>query len=153
MPQPVAVSQHHCVGRAGSVVSLRKPSPHYRLYAERVERSVSNIQRLDLLRLARPRNGCAVVRPQTELLKSPALLAVREVHGGRAVDVARDSGYTRRHVPDPRQLLRFRIGQRFDEHSVHNAENGRVGADAERECHQGDRGEHRGPSQSPEDVS
>ncbi len=152
MPLPIAVGEHHRVGRAGSIVSLGKPTSRRRLYAQGLERAVGDVQRLDLLGLTGARHSYAVVGPQTEILKRTALLAIREVHGGRAVDVARDSSHARRQVPDPRQLLSFRIRQRFDQNSVDDAEDGRVGADAERQRNQGDRGEHRGAPESPEDV-
>ena len=34
-------------------------------------------------------------------------------------------------LPDRHQFLRFGIGQRLEQHAVHDAEDGRVGADAD----------------------
>ena len=85
-------------------------------------------------------------------MKSAIFLSIREVHGGRAIDVANDSGNARRHMPDSHQFLSLRIWQRFDQDAVYHAEDGRIGADTERqrcECNGGEDGSKR---QSPKDI-
>jgi hypothetical protein len=51
------------------------------------------------------------------------------------------------------QLIRLRIRQRLQQHAVDDAEDGGVGADADRQGQDGDSGEHRQLDQPPQDVA
>ena len=63
------------------------------------------------------------------------------------------AGESGRQVPEPpTNILSVRIRQRLDQHSVDHAEDGRVGADSQRQRHQRDGGKRRGQPEPPEDL-
>src|SRR5581483_10734238 len=123
-----------------------------RLHSEGIENTVCEVQRLHLFRFPHAGDGAAIERPYAEVLKRAVLFAIGEIHGGRAVDITSDSGDARRQMPHAGQAVRSRIGQRLEENSVNDAEDGGVSADAERQCQQRDEGEHRRAAEPAEHL-
>ncbi len=127
---PVAVAEHHRVRRPGRIVGRRKPAPDFGPHAERRQDSRARRQRDHLL-------GIAVASDRRRFAGAPdpyvfkGLSVVRVGRIDHVVEVRLIDAADR--VDDPNQRVRIGIGQRVDEHAVHDAENRRGGADAERE--------------------
>src|SRR5262249_54367108 len=102
---PIAVGEHHGLFRAGSVVGLREPAAQQGLHAYGIQNTVGHKERSRQLGLGDAGNACAGGVPQTELLKGVVLLAIGEVHGGRAVEVVAEDRYSGCGVPDAYQGL------------------------------------------------
>ena len=67
-------------------------------------------------------------------------------------DLAAEASDAGRGMPDADKQVRLRVGQRFKQHAIDHAEDGRIGADAQRQRHQGDGGEEGSPAESPQNV-
>lgn len=79
------------------------------------------------------------------------VVAVVQVGGVGLVDDRKPDSRSR--VPKPYQPLRLRIGQGVNEDGAHQAEDRRVGSDAEAERQDGDGGETGVPEKTPEGVT
>jgi hypothetical protein len=142
-PLPVSVHEDDGFRRSRRVVFAGEPSPQRRRDAECLKDAVCDAQVANLLWFGKSRDRDAAARPQPELLERSPLLPVREEHRRRHVEVAVVEADPGCRVPDADQLVRARIRQRLEEHAVDDAEDGRVGANADRQSHQSDDGEHR----------
>jgi hypothetical protein len=75
-------------------------------------------------------------------LEGASFFAIREVHSGRAIDVAVDSGNAWRYMPDAHQFLSLRIRERLDQDGIDHAEDSAIGSDPERQRYECNSGEH-----------
>src|ERR1051326_5964228 len=78
---------------------------NHRPNAECLQDAVGGKNNVDLLRLGDAGNARAAFPVETDILEDPIVLAIGEVHGGRALDVALDSGHARRRVPHTDQVV------------------------------------------------
>jgi hypothetical protein len=83
---PVAVGEYDRLGRSRRVVSLRKPPAQQRLHSQGIEHSVGDEERHRHLWLGNTGEAHARGTPQSEVLKGPVLLAIREIDGRRTAD-------------------------------------------------------------------
>ena len=128
---PVAGHEDHGVGRARRVVLLREQAAERRRRAEHRQHAVGDVDGADLLGLRDPGDADGVAGPHRDVLKHAAVLAVGVVEKRRGAGVRQVQ--PRRGVIEHDQLVRLRIRQRLQQHAVDHAEDGGVGADADRE--------------------
>ena len=130
LPQPVA--EHHFLLAPGLRLFGEKDTPQHRLCSQDPEQARRYRRAQHALRAAlQPqvhrirRHGCHVTEAVIQLLE------IAELRRGNPVLVVRraDAGEPRPHFD---QLVRFRVGERPQEHRVEHAEDGGVRADTQR---------------------
>ena len=146
LPLPVRVAQHHPLGCLGRIVVTGEMAAKNRVDVEEAQRPVRDEQDLHPLGLAgaSDRNGATV--PQPDVLEYTPLFSISEVVRRRHVQ-ERDS-QPRRGMPQPNEPVGIVERQRLEENAADDAEDGRVGADSERQGEDGDQGEHRRAKQA-----
>ena len=130
---PIAMGEDDRLRRARRVVRLREPAAQQRLHVERIQDAMGHHQHSRQFGLPRTSDGCDAETPQSEVLKRPVLVAIREVHRRRTTHAGVTGRHPRRGVPDANQCLRVRIWERTDQHALDDAEDGGVAADAQRQ--------------------
>jgi hypothetical protein len=137
----------------GPVFAGQCRAADHRIDTERRQKTRGNERSGDLLRLAsEPREGESARRPgdRADGGEAPGFLLQREEIGvrGRACPLLGIVLHA-----DEDEPLGIGVGQRLQQDRVHNAEDGRVGTDAETERQHGDRGEGGGAAHHPEGVA
>ena len=148
LPQPVAQDHHvvmaRCVLVRSEHAAQRRLDPEHR---EERPGAVHDVQAFGVVaageRALRP-------TPETELVPRPRLRPVVLVLGPRGGE--RHQVHRRELRPHHGQPVRLRVGERSQEHPVHDAEDRRVRADAERQREHEHHGEARSAGELPERV-
>ena len=139
-PAPVRVAEDDDVGPSRLILVRRKGSPERRFGTEYAEQRRGRAHRLnpyDLRRLAHVPARHAICRQR---LERPRLLApVMEVRDRHRNLIVRPLGGER--FVDAVQPIGLAEGERLQQHRAHDAENGGVRADAERETEHRDEGQ------------
>ena len=113
--------------------------------------AVSDLKGAHLLRLSDARHTDRIAGIQAHLLKRAALFAIDEVVGGRTIEFLQIN--TRRRVPYAHKLFRMKIAQRFEQNTLENAENHRIGSDGGGERDQRDDRKQRRTREPAEKLS
>jgi hypothetical protein len=100
-----------------------------RTRTEKGQDAVSKIDSGDDLRLGEPGDGEAVSGPHADILERLVLIAVGEVEEGR--DAGAGEVHARSGMVHGDQAVRIGIGERLQENPLKDAENRRVGSNAE----------------------
>ena len=147
---PVSRHQDDGVGTAGRVVRLRKPAAKGRRDIQRLQRAVRDPNTPHLLRLSHSCDRHAPALPDTHLAERLTVFTVGEVHRRRDVQLWQVDD-PRRRVPDADEFIGIGIGQRLDQHAIHDAEHGGIGANANGEGDERDGREPGGARKTPDD--
>ena len=132
---PESVREDHFAILAQGLFFWQKRAPEKRLGAKHLEEPRRDAQAGNLLRFLRIAAGRQIVPPAGGIenghrLKRPGpLLEIPKVRRGDDVPIVRAFPEG---LPDDRQAIRAREGDRLEQRAVHHAENGGVGPDAER---------------------
>ena len=114
---------------------------------EEAQGAVGHEERLDALGLAGAGDRHRAAVPEPDVLEDAPLFAVDEVIRGRHVQ-ERDPE-PRRRVPQAHEPVGAVERQRLEQDAADDAEDGRVGADTERQGEDGDQREHGCPEETP----
>ena len=148
---PVCVGEHGSGRGAGGVVLTAEGAAKRGSDAQERKSAIGDAQCSDLFGFFDTRDTDGIVLIGADVDETLILLTENEVSGGRDIQVfdveARSS------LPDSDEVFGARIGQGLEEDAFQDAENNGVGADSRCQRDQRDCGEHRGASQSAEDLS
>ena len=117
------------LGLPGESSWREKRRPSDRLRAEKGQDAVSKIDSGDDLRLGEAGDGEAVSGPHADILEGLVLVAVGEVEKGR--DAGAGEVHARCSMVHGDQAVRIGIGERLQQNPFEDAENRRVGSNAE----------------------
>ena len=137
----------HALGCLRRIVVGREVAAQDRVDVEEAQRAVGHEERLDALGLAGAGDRHRAAVPEPDVLEDAPLFAVDEVVRGRHVQ-ERDPE-PRRRVPQAHEPVGLVERQRLEQDAADDAEDGRVGADTERQREDGDQREHGGPEETP----
>src|SRR5271170_1534433 len=147
---PVSVRKQHRIRRPRRIIFAREQSSQRWPHSQHRQSPIRHVEASHLLRFSRARHTqrVAVIRP--DVLERGVLLAINKIIRRRHIQVR--NPYGRRRVPHSNQLLRMRIRQRFQQHSLQHAEYHRVRPHAHRQCDQRDNRKQRRPPQSSQHL-
>src|SRR5262249_33344009 len=137
-PLPKTVTQQHDVGRARTVFARLKGAPDNWLDAERLEKIGGPARALNPLWRAAPGQSepaAAISRHRLERLIPPPVQKIRIRR------FAPRELFLRRHLPQMHQTIWLAVRQSTQQRGVDHGKDGGVGADAHRECDDGDQRE------------
>ncbi len=141
MPLPVGVTQNHGERISRRIVLAGEDAPEDRLDPEELQRAVGDAHRVDPLGLPEARHRRLAVVPYSDVFENLSLFAIGEVERRRLVDgVESETGGA---MPHPDEALGLLEGERLQQDSVDDGEDGRVGADAQGQGQDGDEGKTR----------
>ncbi len=152
---PEGVAEHGESGAAGLIFLRPEGAADHGLDAEQRKQSGGDALGLKLLRIEVTVGAAGEAEPRIlhgrHLFRGMALLLPSQ-------EIDRRNGHTIAilrgvFLPNHKQTLRVAEGQRLEQHRIHNAENGSDGTHPERQCEQGDGGEHRGLPQQASPVT
>ena len=134
-PLPQPVREHECPGPARDIVLGHEQAAGCRATAEHRQQVGRDSQRADAFRLAAAGDRGVGADGNGHIREGGLTVANVEVLGRR--EPVLGDAETGRSVPQHHQAFGFRIGQGPQEHAGGHAEEGGVGADAERQRHDG----------------
>ncbi len=146
LPQVVA-DEHHLLGIA-VIFCLGEPAPQHGLHTERLHGVIGEHLAFEPLRsCGQCILGVGHVSRDTDVAarRGEERVLRGEVHADRRVEATPLVGPLRRRRPQLHQSIGFRVGKRPKQDGVHEAEDQRVGADAERKRKDDDEGGARLP--------
>jgi hypothetical protein len=150
LPAPVAVGQEHGIRAAGRIVLAGKPTAEHGRDSEDRQDAISDQENAHQFGVADAGYIAGVVGKHADILEGPVLLAINEIVGRRRAQFL--DIQARGDVPYSHQIVGLRIGQRLQQHALEHAENGRIGAHADSQGDERDRGEHGRAAEPAEDL-
>ncbi len=138
-PPPQRVAQHHNTVIAVNALFAREPAPLRRIDAEQREEIRIHPCADHPLRLFIAGDVVITRAVSREMREALIALLPFAVIGHRGAYISRAARHI--HRQQPRQLFRFRIWQRTQQHGIDDAEDRRVRADAQRQREDGNQGE------------
>ena len=137
---------------AGVALLGQKDAAHLRLHAQHREKAGGNQCRGNPLRSPADVDVETVLIGGREVGKALVVFKIDEFRRRHPVLVIRNADAGEPH-PELHQFFGLLVGQRLQDHRVHHAEDGGVGADTERQREHGDDGESGAAGENPDGIA